>query len=1574
MLKGHLLPVVLLIALVFAAVYPARAITYYSRASGNWTTASTWSTAGCGGAAATTAPTSADDVVICAGHTVTTNFGANTTILNLTINATGVLTMGNTRHLLCRSVVLDGTINGSSNGQVRMAGVAGSTLSGAGAVACTAGSCGLRLRNNTTVPAGTDITFNNSSRFDLVQRTLTNNGTIRMAGTSLLVANATGSANFVNATASSFLYYTSTSALPTTMRLTATAAGNTVVFGNPSGTLLLDAQGSYHHLTIQGNGTKQFNPATINIAGQLTIASGATLDANGGKTINIQGDWDNDNGGSFTESTSVVVFNSSTGNQTIYPPAGANGETFYSLTINNTFTGGTVTASGNITITSGATLTLTAGIFNTGANTLSQPSGNANFTATGGELRLGKTGVTVPELTGTYNITGGTITFNGAGAQTIRSLTTAPARYNHVVLGGSGTKTLGGNIWVNGDWTSNGVTLAGNFAATFGGSNDQTITRAGGETFYQLTVNKPNLLVLAAGTDVTITNGLTMTTGNINLNGQTLTLGSAASATLTRTAGRVYGGTWRRFFPSGTAITSTSGAYLGLFPIGTALEYRPVEINTTVNATTGGYVLASHTDGTTTSDVSYIDNEGATIQRITNMRTTLSTQTLAGGTYSLNVSFTSLSSAGLTTHLKLETLAGSPQGVGISAATLGTPAAPTGRRTGLIVSQLNNDFVLGSTNKSTTPMKSTYYSRRTGAWNDATAGDGTWSATDGGPSCDCVPPSSSDAVINIGHTVTIGNPSTADFIIVRAGGVLNGTNNLVLNFDLTVEGNGQVTPTGGSWSIGRNLNLTGASTSAGGASLTVGGDLVVNASNSLTLTAPLTVSGNVTLNGGLDIGASTLTLNGASRTITGNATVNGTGTITITGNKSTTAATNLTFNPNISLSAATTFTNNGTITVAGTVSGANATTSVWTNAAGSTLNIGGSFLSTGVLNANAVNTVNYNGSGNQTIKTPAAGYYNLGIANAGTKSLASSITAANLVTMQGAATLDAGTSTLTGAAGLTMSGTSQLRLAATAAGTYPALTGTYTLSGGTVQLAQSPGGNTSYTIRGVNYNNLTLNGAGAASYAFGAGAAVAGNLTVSFGGTSSFTNSNGDLSVGNTFTFNATSSATSTLSSGLTTGTFVLSAGTLADGGNIIEVTGPGGWVRNGGTYTSTTTGMAYFTGDQEQTIGGSQSTTFRRIEVENTSATGVRLNQPTFIGTELLLTNGKIITTATNYLQLNAGSISEPGSEDSFVEGPMRKAGNTDFVFPVGKNAKWARIGISGLSGVLTFQAEYFDSGYGSYTISTALPQPIKRVSSLEYWQLDRISASGSARVTLFWESAAQSQITNCGDLVVAKGNGASEWEDSSVFSVSGSCSGAGSVTSQTVSTFSPFTFGTVNASSNPLPIKLLSFKATPENGQMVVAWKTAQEKNNSHFTVEKSADGVSYTEIDEIAGAGDSQVVLSYESVDRVPYQGINYYRLKQTDFDGKFEYFGPVSATLANRKTIEVFPNPASDVVRWHSIEHVQLVKVFDNSGRLHSTTKLEGNNKTEISVAALPTGLYHLQLHTPTAIYNAKLTKE
>ena len=117
-------------------------------------------------------------------------------------------------------------------------------------------------------------------------------------------------------------------------------------------------------------------------------------------------------------------------------------------------------------------------------------------------------------------------------------------------------------------------------------------------------------------------------------------------------------------------------------------------------------------------------------------------------------------------------------------------------------------------------------------------------------------------------------------------------------------------------------------------------------------------------------------------------------------------------------------------------------------------------------------------------------------------------------------------------------------------------------------------------------------------------------------------------------------------------------------------------------------------------------------------------------------------------------------------------------------------------------------------------------------------------------------------------------------------------------------------------LPIELLSFDAEVSGEKNIrIHWTTAQENNNDFFTIERSSTGTNFREISEIPGAGNSSKELSYEIYDNDPLEGPAFYRLKQTDYDGNYEYFNIVSVKLETNgteingcvNTISIFPNP-------------------------------------------------------------------
>lgn len=116
-------------------------------------------------------------------------------------------------------------------------------------------------------------------------------------------------------------------------------------------------------------------------------------------------------------------------------------------------------------------------------------------------------------------------------------------------------------------------------------------------------------------------------------------------------------------------------------------------------------------------------------------------------------------------------------------------------------------------------------------------------------------------------------------------------------------------------------------------------------------------------------------------------------------------------------------------------------------------------------------------------------------------------------------------------------------------------------------------------------------------------------------------------------------------------------------------------------------------------------------------------------------------------------------------------------------------------------------------------------------------------------------------------------------------------------------------------LPIELLNFNAeVTEENSIRIHWSTAQEINNDFFTIERSYTGSNFREFVEIPGAGNSREELSYEIYDNEPLEGDVFYRLKQTDYDGNYEYFSIVGVSFesnhiktAGCRTLSVFPNP-------------------------------------------------------------------
>lgn len=163
------------------------------------------------------------------------------------------------------------------------------------------------------------------------------------------------------------------------------------------------------------------------------------------------------------------------------------------------------------------------------------------------------------------------------------------------------------------------------------------------------------------------------------------------------------------------------------------------------------------------------------------------------------------------------------------------------------------------------------------------------------------------------------------------------------------------------------------------------------------------------------------------------------------------------------------------------------------------------------------------------------------------------------------------------------------------------------------------------------------------------------------------------------------------------------------------------------------------------------------------------------------------------------------------------------------------------------------------------------------------------------------------------------------------------------------------------PLPIELLNFKAYVQDNWVNIDWQTASEINNDYFTIEKSKTATNWMIVTQVSGAGNSNNTLSYSANDKAPYNGISYYRLKQTDFDGQYSY-SQIRAVNFNQNTAEVviYPNPTNNQITIQADkQELSDIKIYNILGQdvtnlTKQLSKLENNVVLDLS--NLANGLY------------------
>lgn len=162
-------------------------------------------------------------------------------------------------------------------------------------------------------------------------------------------------------------------------------------------------------------------------------------------------------------------------------------------------------------------------------------------------------------------------------------------------------------------------------------------------------------------------------------------------------------------------------------------------------------------------------------------------------------------------------------------------------------------------------------------------------------------------------------------------------------------------------------------------------------------------------------------------------------------------------------------------------------------------------------------------------------------------------------------------------------------------------------------------------------------------------------------------------------------------------------------------------------------------------------------------------------------------------------------------------------------------------------------------------------------------------------------------------------------------------------------------------LPVNLTAFTAQPNENGVLLNWTTSSETNNDYFLLEKSVDGILFSFIGKIAGAGNSTVPLDYTFRDDELSAGTVYYRLKQVDFNGTVSYSTIVSVNM-NETLVEIFPNPNDGIFTVTCERNNARVAVINVLGEVLFEKSMNSTKTLDIDISTQPAGMYFIRVVT------------
>ena len=160
-------------------------------------------------------------------------------------------------------------------------------------------------------------------------------------------------------------------------------------------------------------------------------------------------------------------------------------------------------------------------------------------------------------------------------------------------------------------------------------------------------------------------------------------------------------------------------------------------------------------------------------------------------------------------------------------------------------------------------------------------------------------------------------------------------------------------------------------------------------------------------------------------------------------------------------------------------------------------------------------------------------------------------------------------------------------------------------------------------------------------------------------------------------------------------------------------------------------------------------------------------------------------------------------------------------------------------------------------------------------------------------------------------------------------------------------------------LPVELVNFEGERIDREIQLTWTTASETNNDHFELHRSQDAINYQLVNTINGAGNSNNLLSYIYNDTdAQHDVINYYKIKQVDYNGEFEWYGPIVVQPGEVESLlTLYPNPATTTIRIKDMETIDNYYIFNGNGQMVKSGKMENG---QVSIDELTPGAYYISI--------------